>query len=65
MKDVFWTLLFIWLIYKISALFRQKKSQTYSSDKPYQAAEREEKTPSKIKPLDKVGEYVEYEDLKP
>lgn len=71
MKDLIWTLIIIWLVYKVFSLFRisgkpdtgnentaSGKKFSFSRKKSGQAPE------ALSRSLDKEGEYVDYEDVR-
>lgn len=71
MRDIIWTLIIIWLVYKVVAMF---KSNTAAKSKPkFNMDPTQEDTsssrskgpkPDLTKPLNKEGEYVDYEEIK-
>ncbi|MGZ4100132.1 MAG: hypothetical protein ACXVNM_14695 [Bacteroidia bacterium] len=73
MRDVFWTIIVIWLVYQFVNIFKgagQKKKYAFHNNE----AQQESKTSSTIlkkdvktaikKHADNEGEYVDYEELK-
>jgi hypothetical protein len=68
MRDFIWTLIIIWTIYQLSALFRNRKKTGSARSVPppsntYHTAE--EPAKSKLrKASDREGEYVDFEELK-
>ncbi|MBL7901510.1 MAG: hypothetical protein JNK73_05895 [Bacteroidia bacterium] len=68
MRDFIWTLIIIWTIYQLSALFRNRKKTGPARTAPppsdsYNAAEEQAKTRLR-KASDREGEYVDFEELK-
>lgn len=73
MRDVVWTLIVIWLIYRLVDMFKKKPTQEQNhqnsntqfntnSEKPSTV---EEKIKNALhKQIDKEGEYVDYEEVK-
>lgn len=79
MRDIIWTIIVIWLIYKVVDLFRsagQKKTYAYQQNQQnrqqstYQNNSTNNAPPKKDlksalrKSVDKDGEYVDFEELK-
>lgn len=75
MRDVIWTIIIIWVIYKIIDMFRansQKKSfayqkertQAYSHSGDTQNNNKKDIKSAIHKSADKEGEYVDYEEIK-
>lgn len=67
LRDVVWTLIVVWLVYKISYWFRslnQKKTAQQASRPFNQQNEPSSKKAGKEQPYDNVGEYVDFEELK-
>ncbi len=75
MRDIIWTLILVWLIYKIAEIFRNsgsKKSTVDGNDaysmnktKIYSQNETQKDIKGAIhKHLNKAGEYVDFEELK-
>ena len=72
MKDVFYTILFVWLVSRLINAFGsgKTKQQTTASDSSSKNYKREGETsvayvPPKSKPInDNAGEYVDYEEIK-
>lgn len=79
MRDIIWTIIVIWLIYKVVDLFRsasQKKSYAYQQNQTnrqqntynnqqqqYQPPKKDVKSALK-KSADNDGEYVDFEEIK-
>jgi hypothetical protein len=79
MKDIFWTIIVIWLIYKLVDIFRSagtKKKYAYQQNENYtnttsNAQSQQSATFTKKdvksalqKRADKEGEYVDFEEIK-
>jgi hypothetical protein len=68
MRDIIWTLIIIWTIYQLSALFRNRKKAGPSKDVPpstnlNNAAQEQSKSRLR-KASDQEGEYVDFEEVK-
>ena len=68
MRDFIWTLIIIWTVYQLSAIFRnRKKTDPVQSapppSSPNYAGEQAAKTRLR-KASDREGEYVDFEELK-
>ena len=71
MRDIIWTLIIIWLIYKVVAVFKNNAAKTSKNkfdSQNYQdvSAESNEKDGKSAikKHLNTEGEYVDYEEIK-
>jgi hypothetical protein len=73
MRDVFWTIIVIWLIYQLVNIFKgagQKKKYVYNNsqagtDKSSTQPSIKKDVKSAIKKhADKEGEYIDYEEIK-
>ena len=72
MKDIIWTIIIVWLIYKVVEIFRLGKKQAEINNPERDGKTRIFKTDTNEKPdpstmhktLDKEGEYVEFEEVK-
>jgi hypothetical protein len=68
MRDFIWTLIIIWTIYQLSALFRNRKKAVHTvSSRPTASAPNpsEQAVKSSLrKASDQEGEYVDFEELK-
>jgi hypothetical protein len=72
MRDIIWTIIIVWLIYKIVGLFKNNTTKTSFSDQPNNhqqtntAPHSDKKDIKKAlgKHLNKEGEYVDFEELK-
>ncbi len=71
MRDIIWTLIVIWLLYKVVAMFRgnaSQKTQDSANHDPSNSSFTEKNgTDSKSaikKHLNNEGEYVDYEEIK-
>jgi hypothetical protein len=63
MRDIIWTLIIIWLIYKIIGLFKGKEpGKTFVNHNAEN--KRQSQNTSTKDPLDKEGEYVDFEEIK-
>jgi hypothetical protein len=63
MRDLIWTIILIWLAYRIVGAFRnisQKKQETLRNNEP-ESGKREKQDYEKA--LNKEGDYVDFEDL--
>jgi hypothetical protein len=63
MRDLIWTIILIWLGYRIVSAFRnisQKKQETLRNNEP-ESGKREKQDYEKA--LNKEGDYVDFEDL--
>lgn len=74
MRDVFWTIIVIWLIYQLVSIFKNagskkryafNQNETEQSNKNTTATfiKKDVKTAMK-KHADKEGEYIDYEEIK-
>ena len=73
MRDLVWTLIIVWLIYKLVAMFKgaaPKKNFAYNSTNSAKSqashsasADKDIKSAVK-KSIDKEGEYVDFEEVK-
>lgn len=68
MRDFIWTLIIIWTIYQLSALFRNRKKTGFvrnlsSSSNGHNASEEQAKTRLR-KARDSEGDYVDFEEVK-
>jgi hypothetical protein len=73
MRDVFWTIIVIWLIYQLVNIFKnagQKKKYVYNDSQPNtdrspsQPSIKKDVRSAMKKHADKEGEYVDYEEVK-
>lgn len=69
MRDIIWTIIVIWLIYKLIDVFKAisvKKAPVRSHAQPAQPLHHSKKDLQKAmrNHLDKDGEYVDFEELK-
>jgi hypothetical protein len=72
MKDLVWTLIIVWLVYKVMDLFKSNKQAFKNSSNPKQSAYSHTKTTSPKKDIknalqnhvNKEGEYVDFEEIK-
>lgn len=73
MRDVFWTIIVIWLIYQLVNIFKsagQKKKYAFDDRAGQEESKTSSSTPKKDvktaikKHADNEGEYVDYEELK-
>jgi hypothetical protein len=74
MRDVIWTIIIVWVIYKLIEIFKntnQKKSYVYQNNTAQEHSPQTNTTFTKRdvksaikKSLDKDGEYVDFEELK-
>lgn len=76
MRDVIWTLIIIWVIYKIIDVFKNIKQKPYSNNQSFNSyktsqTESTNNYPSKKEPkvnlqknIDKEGDYVDFEEIK-
>ncbi len=71
MRDIIWTLIVIWLLYKVVAMFRgntsQKTQDSSNHDQSHADFKGKNETDSKSaikKHLNNEGEYVDYEEIK-
>lgn len=73
MRDIIWTVILIWLVYKIVGLFRLNTSkqssgqnQAASGNTSHQNPSRNEQDIKKAvkKHLNKEGEYIDFEEIK-
>ena len=68
MRDVIWTIIIIWLIYKVIDMFKsshQKKAEgTKFSFQNQKNSNEKEARKSTSKHSDKEGEYVDFEEIK-
>jgi hypothetical protein len=63
MRDLVWTIILIWLAYRIVGAFRNlsmRKQETLTKEQP-EAIKREKQDYEKA--LNKEGDYVDFEDL--
>lgn len=70
MRDIIWTIIIVWLVYKIVGVFQSLNTKKTSANPAYQAPkENNHHSTSEIKTAlknhaNKEGEYVDYEDVK-
>ena len=67
MRDIVWTIIAIWLLYKLSDLFRNRSSSSANTRSQVSEASDPTKTANHKKmkgPLDQEGDYVDFEELK-
>lgn len=68
MRDIIWTIIIFWVIYKLSDLFRSmsKKSYVYQHKEtpPKKEPVSDEARSALKKGADREGEYVDYEELR-
>jgi len=70
MRDLIWTLIIIWVVYKIVDVFRginQKKNLAYEqerSENVNSAASKKDLKSGMQKMAEKDGEYIDYEEVK-
>ncbi len=74
MRDIFWTIIVIWLIYQLVSIFKKagsKKSYAFNQNETQQNSKSNPTTITKEnvktaikKHADKEGEYVDYEEIK-
>ncbi len=75
MRDIIWTIIVVWLVYKVvdvfknSAAKRAAKEQSYSSSEQSQSTHGPSHSEKDIKEavkkhLNKEGEYVDFEEVK-
>lgn len=76
MRDIIWTVILIWLVYKIASIFRLNTSrtapggsshteQTSRNTASHSAVRNDEEIKKAVKNhLNKEGEYVDFEELK-
>ncbi|MCA6436835.1 MAG: hypothetical protein ACK5QC_07115 [Bacteroidota bacterium] len=68
-KDLIWTLIIVWLVYKLIDVFRashSKKQTVYSQtgSNPKSNQEKPNKHSAIKKGADKEGDYVDFEEIK-
>jgi hypothetical protein len=72
MRDIIWTLIIVWLIYKVAGIFKINASKSsYSETKQKDSSVNTHKTPEEKdikeairKHVNKEGEYVDFEEIK-
>ncbi|MBL7933697.1 MAG: hypothetical protein JNL60_17470 [Bacteroidia bacterium] len=70
MRDIIWTIIIIWLVYKIVGIFQNLNAKRTTANAAYETPkENHHHSPSEIKNAlknhaNKEGEYVDYEDIK-
>ncbi|MCA0431526.1 MAG: DUF4834 family protein [Bacteroidetes bacterium] len=71
MRDIIWTVIIVWLIYKLITIFKSvenNKQKVYSSQNNTSATQNPYKKNSNAnaikKGVDKEGDYVDYEEIK-
>ncbi|MBA3663900.1 MAG: DUF4834 family protein [Bacteroidetes bacterium] len=74
MRDVFWTIIVIWLIYQLVNIFKsagKKKYAFHSNDEARSSSQTTSAPPTKKdvktaikKHADNEGEYIDYEEIK-
>lgn len=73
MRDVIWTLIVIWLIYKLVDIFRGSTKKSFVNNSTTQSQQTESKTtftskkdPKEViqKSADKEGDYIDFEEIK-
>lgn len=68
-KDLIWTLIIVWLVYKLIDVFRassSKKQTSYSTSGNTEKSHPSEKSKNDAikKGADKEGDYVDFEEIK-
>lgn len=71
MRDIIWTLIILWLIYKVVAIFKgnsaNKQKTTIDSNQEFNTKTPSDESDGKSamkKHLNNEGEYVDYEEIK-
>lgn len=76
MRDIIWTLIVVWLIYKLVDIFRGSTKKSFANNSGNQNAQNDQHTtttnfsakkdPKEViqKSADKEGEYVDFEEIK-
>ena len=75
MRDLIWTLIVVWFIYKIVDVFRSSTAKRAASNKQYTAHQNDTNVHSNPKPeqdiknavkkhLNNEGEYIDFEEVK-
>lgn len=65
MRDVIWTLIIVWLVYRIVSAFKAKPSSTgYSSTTAAEPSENTKQKEAAKRSLEKEGDYIDYEEIK-
>jgi len=70
MRDIIWTLIIIWLIYKVVDVFKATKAKKSYVKNPVNEQQNTNPSPKKDihsaiqKHMNKEGEYVDFEEIK-
>ena len=66
MRDVIWTLIIIWLVYRLVDIFKKKPATQNTQQQNYQSqGPVDDKIKNAMhKQADKEGEYVDFEEIK-
>lgn len=76
MRDIIWTLIVVWLIYKLVDIFRGSTKKSFANNSSNQTSQNEQsntttnfsakKDPKEViqKSADKEGDYVDFEEIK-
>jgi hypothetical protein len=69
MRDIIWTIIGVWFVYKIyteviSPLLNRQSASQPASGRQNTAASSDQKKDAKKQNLDGLGDYVDYEEIK-
>ena len=65
MRDVIWTLIIVWLVYRIVSAFKSKPSSSaYNNSTAAEPAENTKQKEAAKRSLEKEGDYIDYEEIK-
>lgn len=71
MRDIFWTIVVIWLVYKLADIFRNsystKKENPQSGSAPdatHSYQQKQQPASGNTRAADREGEYVDFEEVK-
>ena len=65
MRDVIWTLIIVWLVYRIVSAFKSKPASTgYNNNTVAEPSENTKQKEAAKRSLEKEGDYIDYEEIK-
>lgn len=67
MRDVIWTIIVIWLVFRLVNLFKSSTSKSSENNKQFEGANRQTEKEIKNavrKGINEEGEYVDFEEIK-
>lgn len=70
MRDIIWTLIVVWLVYKLVEIFKTSANKKTANDNPTNTMDAPTRAPKKDlhsaiqKHMNQEGEYVDFEEIK-